>query len=227
MLASRFTSPAGIFGGRLGTLDIVFLVWAFCRALAGVVVFSFDAGALVYQAGFLLDAIGGFFALRYLICDDDDIYRTLRVFATLCIIIACCMLFERVYRLDVFGLLGGVRAVPEVRNGSVRAEGPFQHELLAGTFAATLLPLFFLLWRDAKSRFLAVLALAVSVIFAPGTIAPDSSVTMPRKVPVCANKADEKKSETKTPSNNFISQVPNLLPCKKYETKNPDVTTEC
>src|SRR3989454_12532884 len=73
----------------------------------------------------------------------------------------------------------------------------------------------------------AVLALAVSVIFAPGTIAPDSSVTMPRKVPVWANKADEKKSETKTPSNNFISQVPNLLPCKKYETKNPDVTTEC
>jgi len=164
MLASRFTSPAGIFGGRLGTLDIVFLVWAFCRVLAGVLVFSFGAGALVYQAGFLLDAIGGFFALRYLISDDEDIYRTLRVFATLCIIIACCMLFERVYRLDVFGLLGGVRAVPEVRNGSVRAEGPFQHELLAGTFAATLLPLFFLLWRDAKSRFLAVLALIAATV---------------------------------------------------------------
>src|SRR5436853_99305 len=50
-------------------------------------------------------------------------------------------------------------------------------------------------------------ALAVRVIFAPGTIAPDSSVTMPRKVPVCANKADEKKSETMRPSSNFISQV--------------------
>ena len=164
MLASRFTSPEGIFGGRLGTLDTVFFIWAFCRALAGILVFSYDPGVLVYQAGFLLDAIGGFFALRYLICDDEDIYRTLRVFATLCIIIACCMLFERVYRLDVFGLLGGVRAVPEVRNGSVRAEGPFQHELLAGTFAATLLPLFFLLWRDGKSRFLAVLALIAATV---------------------------------------------------------------
>src|SRR5712672_4501271 len=97
MLVSRFTSPTGIFGGRLGTLDIVFLVWAFCRVLAGAFVFSFDAGALVYQAGFLLDAIGGFFPLRYFICADEHIYSTLRVFATLCIVIACCMLFERVY----------------------------------------------------------------------------------------------------------------------------------
>src|SRR5712675_30733 len=164
MLASRFTSPTGIFGDRLGALDAVFLVWAFCRALAGAVVFSFNSGALVYQAGFLLDAIGGFFVLRYLICDDEDIYRTLRVFATISIIIAGCMLFERVHQLDVFGLLGGVRAVPEVRNGSVRAEGPFQHEILAGTFAATLLPLFFLLWRQGKSRFFAVLAAIAATV---------------------------------------------------------------
>src|SRR5882724_4166494 len=164
MLASRFTSPEGIFGGRLGILDGIFLVWAFCRALAGAVVFSFNSGALVYQAGFLLDAIGGFFVLRYLICDDEDIYRTLRVFATISILIGCCMLFEKMYRLDVFGLLGGVRAVPEVRNGSVRAEGPFQHELLAGTFAATLVPLFFLLWQRGKARFLAVLAVIAATV---------------------------------------------------------------
>jgi len=164
MLASSFTSPTGIFGDRLGVLDAVFLIWAFCRALAGILVFSFNSGALVYQGGFLLDAIGGFFVLRYLICDDEDIYRTLRVFATISIIIAGCMLFERVHQLNVFGLLGGVRAAPEVRNGSVRAEGPFQHELLAGTFAATLLPLFFLLWRQGKSRVLALLGVIAATV---------------------------------------------------------------
>jgi hypothetical protein len=164
MLASWFTSPEGIFGDRLGVFDIVFLVWAFCRALAGALVFSFNSGALVYQGGFLLDAIGGFFVLRYLICDEEDIYRTLRVFATISIIIGGCMLFERVQHLNVFGLLGGVRTVPEVRNGSVRAEGPFQHELLAGTFAATLVPLFFLLWRQGKSRILAALAVIAATV---------------------------------------------------------------
>jgi hypothetical protein len=164
MFASWFMSPEGIFGNRLGTLDIVFLAWASCRALAGVLVFSFNSGALVYQGGFLLDAIGGFFVLRYLICDDEDIYRTIRVFATISLVIACCMLFEKVHQLNVFGLLGGVRIVPEMRGGSVRAEGPFEHELLAGTFGATILPLFFLLWRQGKSRILAVLGMSAATV---------------------------------------------------------------
>src|SRR5712671_2890606 len=164
MLASRLTSPEGLFSDRFGTLDIVFLAWASCRALAGVLVFSFNSGALVYQGGFLLDAIGGYFVLRYLICDDEDIFRTLRVFATVSFVIAGCMLFEKVHQLNVFGLLGGVRTVPEMRGGSVRAEGPFQHELLAGTFAATLVPLFFLLWQEGKARFLAVLAVIAATV---------------------------------------------------------------
>jgi hypothetical protein len=164
MLATMLTSPEGIFGNRLGVFDIVFLLWAFFRALAGALVFSFNTGAVVYQAGFLLDAIGGFFVLRYLIVDDEDIYRTVRIFATISIIIAGCMLFERVHQLNVFGLLGGVRSVPEVRGGSVRSEGPFQHELLAGTFAATLVPLFFLLWKSGKSRTLAILGAVAATV---------------------------------------------------------------
>src|ERR1700716_2944001 len=87
MLGSLLTSPEGMFGNRLGVLDFVFICWAFCRALAGALVFSFNSGALVYQAGFLLDAIGGFFVLRYLIVDEEDIYRTLRAFAAICVVL--------------------------------------------------------------------------------------------------------------------------------------------
>src|SRR5258707_2912367 len=170
MLATMLTSPQGIFGDRLGVLDILFVLWAFFRALAGALVFSFNSGALVYQGGFLLDAIGGFFVLRYLIADDEDIYRTIRVFATISIIIAGCMLFERVHPVNLFGRLRGVRSVPEMRGGSVRAEGPFQHELLAGTFAATLFPLFFLLWQQGKARFLAIMV----VIAAPVNVITSS-----------------------------------------------------
>jgi len=157
MLASAFSSPQGLFGDRLGTLDVVFVFWAFFRALAGVLVFSFNSGALVNQAGFLLDAIGGYFVLRYLIQDNDDIYRAIRAFAAVSCVIAVCMVFERLHQVNVFGLLGGVRVSPEIRNGSVRSQGPFQHELLAGTFAATLLPLFFLLWKSGKSYVLAAI----------------------------------------------------------------------
>ena len=157
MLAAMFSSAEGAFGGRLGTFDIIFLLWALFRAVAGVLVFSFNSSAMVYQAGFLLDAIGGYFVLRYLIRDEDDIYRTIRALAAISCVIAASMFVERFTQLNAFGLLGGVRAVPEVRNGSIRSQGPFQHEILAGTFGATLLPLFFLLWRSGKSHILAIL----------------------------------------------------------------------
>src|SRR5437879_8114612 len=44
MLTSFFTSPDGLFGDRLDTLDVVFLFWAFFRVLAGALVFSFNSG---------------------------------------------------------------------------------------------------------------------------------------------------------------------------------------
>ena len=168
MLAAMFSSPEGIFEDGLGTFDFVFLLWALLRALAGVLSFSFNPGAMVYQAGFLLDALGGYFVLRYLIRDDEDIYRTIRAFATVSIVIAAGMAFERFHQLNVFGVLGGVRAVPEMRGGAVRAQGPFQHELLAGAFGATLLPLFYLLWKSGKSNLLAVFGAmaATFIVFA-------------------------------------------------------------
>src|ERR1700686_3240696 len=119
MLAATLSSPEGAFGNRLGTLDIVFVLWALFRALASVLIFSFNSGAVVNQAAFLLDAIGGYFVLRYLIRDDDDIYRVLRAFAVVSCVIAVCMIFEKVLQVNVFGLLGGVRAVPDSRGGAV------------------------------------------------------------------------------------------------------------
>jgi hypothetical protein len=164
MVASAFSSPEGVFGKRLGVFDVIFLLWALFRALAGVFVFAFNSGAIVYQCGFLLDALGGFFVLRYLIRDDEDIYRAIRVFAVICAVVASGMLFERVHQFNLFGLLGGVRAVPEVRGGSVRSQGPFEHEILAGSFAATLLPLFFLLWKSGKSKALGVVGATAATV---------------------------------------------------------------
>jgi hypothetical protein len=164
MLVSMFTSPDGLFGNRLGVFDILFLCWALFRAFAGIVVFSFNPGAIAAQGGFLLDAIGGYFVLRYLIQDEEDIYCTLRAFAAVSCVAAVCMLFERITQVNVFGLLGGIRPYAEIRNGSVRSQGPFQHELLAGTFGATLLPLFFLLWKSGKSHLLGILGMISSTV---------------------------------------------------------------
>jgi hypothetical protein len=164
ILVAMFSTPEGAFQGRLDRLDKIFIAWAICRAAAVILLFA-QVGALINQAGFLLDAIGGYFIFRHLIRDEEDIFRALRTFAAIAIVISVCMLYEKLTLVNVFGLLGGTRASPEIRGGAVRALGPFQHQLLAGCFGATLVPLFFLLWKTGKSSILAIVgALAATVM---------------------------------------------------------------
>src|ERR1019366_3572258 len=90
--------------------------------------------------------------------------RVIRTFAFLAGILAVCMLIERYDMVNVFGLLGGTHVVPEMRDGLVRAEASFSHPLLAGTFGATLLPLFFLYWHKGKSKAVAIVGILGATI---------------------------------------------------------------
>ena len=149
--------------GSWDQLDKLFAVWAVCRSVAFVLLFQ-DSGAVVNQAAFLLDALGGFFLLRYLIQDQEDIQRTIKTLAVVAAVLAVCMLNERYNSRNVFGYLGGVRLVPEVRDGSIRAQGPFAHALLAGSFGSTLLPLFVWLWSNRGARLVAAAGIMASAI---------------------------------------------------------------
>jgi hypothetical protein len=66
------------------------------------------------------------------------------------------MLNELLRNQNVFGFLGSVPMTPQFREGKIRAQGPFEHPLLAGTFGATLLPFFLWLWHSKRSRLFAV-----------------------------------------------------------------------
>jgi hypothetical protein len=156
-LFSMIFSKARAFPGGFGTVDWVFMLWIFFHLVAFLILFNFVSAAIVNQFGFLWDMVGGFLVMRFLIQDEDDIDRVIRTFAFLAAILGICMLNERFRMQNVFGLLGGVPAVPETRDGLVRAQATFSHPLLAGTFGATLLPLFFLYWHRGKSKFVAVM----------------------------------------------------------------------
>ncbi|HEX5422921.1 MAG TPA: hypothetical protein VFW94_05180 [Candidatus Acidoferrales bacterium] len=144
-------------------LDKVFFVWAVCRVLAFLIRYP-QSGAVVYQAGFLIDALGGFFLIRALIRDDEDVDRVIKLFAAITVVLAITMGYEELTGVNVFGLIGHVVMVPDLRNGRVRAMGPFEHPLLAGAFTATLVPLFFWLWKSGRSKFLAILGVVSASI---------------------------------------------------------------
>jgi hypothetical protein len=90
-----------------------------------------------------------------MIRSHEDIYRAIKCLAVVALILGVLMVYEYLTLQNAFGWLGGVNAIPSLREGHARAQGPFQHALMAGTFAATLLPLFALLWRKAQAKLFA------------------------------------------------------------------------
>jgi hypothetical protein len=163
MLITKMSSQEGLLAGGFNSVDKWFMLWAVFRALATIVLFA-SSSAVIGECGFLLDVIGGYFLLRFLIRDYEDISRAAKVLVVVALIAAAGMFNEKIHFQNVFGFIGGVPIVPSVRAGSIRAQGPFMHAILAGTFGGTVLPLFFWLWKVAKSKFLAVIGIISSTI---------------------------------------------------------------
>lgn len=116
----------------------------------------------VNQLGFLMDTLGGFFLLRFAVRDRSDIRRTVNVLVFVAALVASGMVIERIARVNAFGYLGSLPTAPQVRGVTLRAQGPFAHPILAGTFGATLLPLFVWLWVGPRRRVLGTLGIASS-----------------------------------------------------------------
>ncbi len=149
VIRSRFA-----IAGGLNSIDKLFIVWALYRSFAEMVTNWPDG--VMEQISFCLEAFCGYFLLRYLIQNEEDIVRAVKTLAITAAILGVCMVYEQVSHTNPFGaFLGGVPIVSDVRNGTTRAFGPFGHEILAGCFGATLIPLYFWLWK-VKERTYAV-----------------------------------------------------------------------
>jgi hypothetical protein len=92
-----------------------------------------------------------------LVRDLEDIKRLFELMAIVVVPLALAMLTERETERNIFAIFGGVRAITELRGGTLRCQGPFGHPILAGTFGACLLPFFISLWwQGRKYRWLAM-----------------------------------------------------------------------
>ena len=146
-----------LFAGGYNSVDKAFIASVAFEAIAFVLLYR-DGDALVNQFGFLIDFLGAYILMRALLRGEADVYRALKCLAFLSVILACTMAVEQAVRLNVFGLIGG-QLFPEIREGKIRSQGVFSHSLTAGTFGATLLPMFLLLWRCGRARVIAAAGL--------------------------------------------------------------------
>jgi hypothetical protein len=158
MALSRRSSSGDAFPDGFNALDRAVVLWT-VSALTIISMQWMDSQALVKNLGDLLDALGGYLVVRFLIPDGKAIQRTIKVLAGICAIQGACMINEQIVHVNVFGLLGGLPLAVTVRDGHIRSQGVMGC-INAGVFAGVLIPLFIWLWTEGKPRMAACAGLA-------------------------------------------------------------------
>lgn len=141
----KFSKREQIFSGGLNGLDKTVILLNVLTAVNGTLLYQ-ESAALIYQVGQLYTIIGGYLVLRFLIRDEEDVKRAIRVLACVTILIAGAMTYEAITgRNLVYATLAGQHASMQdagTRGDHIRAAGVFSHPILAGTFGGFMLPLF-------------------------------------------------------------------------------------
>jgi hypothetical protein len=140
----------------LNGLDKAIIFWVIASFVTGILLEPTTA-TVINRLGLIYDALGIYLLFRFLIREFDDISRIINCLAIAAVPLAIAMLIENVTARNAFSLFGGVPEMSLVREGRVRCSGSFAHPILAGTFGATLIPLFVGLWfRKGSPRVLAI-----------------------------------------------------------------------
>lgn len=149
---------------KLQKLDKVIIAWVISRSIIYIIQNPYF-GAVVYRLGNAYDILGIYFMFRCIIRDFNDIKRIIKIIAICILPLALFMIMEKITRINIFSVFGGVPFYSGVRYGRLRAQGSFAHPILAGTFGAASFILIAVLWlHGKKTRLLCILGLTASVI---------------------------------------------------------------
>jgi hypothetical protein len=167
ILKDKWSSKQPLFSRGLNKIDVAVILLTVFIAVNAVLLFQ-ESGAVINQLGNLYTVLGVYFLLRFLIRNEEDIWRTIQTLACVAAAVAVVMTYEQATGHNPYAMLGGARVADyaslAVRDDRFRAQGPFGHSILAGTFGAVLLPLFVALWWKGKNRMIAVMGIISATV---------------------------------------------------------------
>jgi hypothetical protein len=145
--------------GGVNTIDKLMIAWAGWIVFASFFHEFLPGSGPVYASGFVYNIVLVYFLTRAWCSDLPELMAVLRMMAWLLVPVAIAMVAEHSLHKNYFGVLfGGVSEGVYIRDGAIRAQGPFVHPLLAGTVGAVCFPLLVGIWH--RYRFSAVIGLA-------------------------------------------------------------------
>lgn len=168
-LRDRFPLP-------LNVIDALMALWAGWVVFASVFHEWKPGSGPVFASGFVFNIVLVYFLIRTWCRTIDEIVGIARIVAIALIPIAAAMAFERVVQHNPFSMFGGVSEVIYVRDGTIRAEGPFQHPILAGTVGAVCFPLMVGLFRRCRKTAIAGGAACLAIMLTSASSGPMMSL---------------------------------------------------
>jgi hypothetical protein len=157
--------------GGMNTMDWLMVLWA-VWALVSIYFRTDPSRELTFRLGLIFNACGIYFLLRIICKSLDDVKVLCCLIAILLVPVAVAMLYEKMKIQNLFSMLGGVNVIPEIREGKVRASGPFAHSILAGTVGAVCLPLIVGLWQQHRKLAIIGIVACLSMIYTSASSGP-------------------------------------------------------
>jgi hypothetical protein len=154
---------------KLNTIDSLLILYVIATIITQAILWQ-TSSDFIYRLGFAYHVLGIYFLFRCLIKDYDDFRILLKIMAFIIVPLTVAILMEMSTGRNIFSIFGGVPEFSELRKWTFRCQGPFRSPILAGTFGATLMPLFIALWfkngHGNKNRMTSIIGFTCATIIA-------------------------------------------------------------
>lgn len=165
--------------GGLNAIDKLMIVWALWMVFAGFFHIWGAGSGPIYASGFVYNVLLVYLLTRAWCKDLEELMALLRIVAWLLVPVAIAMVTEHLRHVNYFGaMFGGVMEGVYVRDGQVRAQGPFAHPILAGTVGAVCIPLMMGIWKRYRLSAMVGTGACILIVIASTSSGPLVSLIM-------------------------------------------------
>jgi len=147
--------------GSFNAIDYLVVTWGLWVILSSLF-HDQEKYGLIYACGNVFNLVAIYALFRIWCVNLDDIRLIVASTALILTPIAIEMCVEKSIGRNAFSVLGGVPEQVPMRQGNLRAQGPFLHAILAGTVGATCVPLFIGLLSN--HRRVAILGIVAGIV---------------------------------------------------------------
>jgi len=164
--------------GGLNAIDKLVIAWGAWVFLASFFHKFAPGSGPVFALGAFYNVALPYFLLRIWCRNERELEIMFGAIALLLVPIAITMWIEKTTIYNPFAIFGGVLETPIIREGKVRASGPFAHPILAGTVGATCLPFMIAIWNSRRALAMLGIAACLAMVLASASSGPLMSLML-------------------------------------------------